>query len=134
MMTTIDANWELKSKLLESLIGISKNLKTNQISELLTHAKQYALPGNNVEINTYSTLSEREIEVLTLLSSGYTRKNIGVSLGISANTAARHISNIYRKLGVSTAVEATQYACSINLFRQEPANEDTSETTRENAI
>ncbi len=55
-------------------------------------------------------LSNREKEVLTLIANGYSRKQVGTSLGISSNTAARHISTIYTKLGVSSIAEATRYA------------------------
>lgn len=57
-------------------------------------------------------LSKREQEVLVLLSNGYSRREIGDALGISVNTAARHISNIYRKLGITSVAEATRYALS----------------------
>ena len=55
-------------------------------------------------------LSTREQEVLVLVSNGYSRREIGDALEISVNTAARHISNIYRKLGVTSVAEATRYA------------------------
>ena len=55
-------------------------------------------------------LSAREQEVLVLVSNGYSRREIGDALEISVNTAARHISNIYRKLGVTSVAEATRYA------------------------
>jgi len=38
------------------------------------------------------------------------------TLGISPNTAARHIANIYRKLGISSVAEATNYAISAKLM------------------
>lgn len=55
-------------------------------------------------------LSKREQEVLVLISNGYNRREVGDSLGISVNTAARHISNVYRKLRVTSVAEATQFA------------------------
>ena len=55
-------------------------------------------------------LSKREHEVLVLVSNGYSRREIGEALEISVNTAARHISNIYRKLGVTSVAEASRYA------------------------
>jgi DNA-binding CsgD family transcriptional regulator len=60
-------------------------------------------------------LTDREKEVLVLVASGYNRKEIGRSLDISACTAAKHISNIYRKLGVSTIAEATRVALVENI-------------------
>lgn len=63
-----------------------------------------------------SKLSKRETEVLILLANGYHRRDIGASLGISANTAARHIANIYQKLGISCVAEATHYALSHHII------------------
>lgn len=61
-------------------------------------------------------LTGREQEVLVLVAHGYSRRAIGESLSISMNTAARHIANIYAKLGVSTVAEATQWAYSQRLI------------------
>jgi len=55
-------------------------------------------------------LSRREIDVLTLVAAGYSRKEIGESLEITPNTAAKHVSSIYRKLNISSIAEATRIA------------------------
>lgn len=55
-------------------------------------------------------LSARELEVLRLLAQGKTNRTIGDALFISEKTVARHVSNIYVKLGVSTRAAATAYA------------------------
>ena len=55
-------------------------------------------------------LTIRENEVLTLVARGYTRPEVAAALNISPNTAATHISSIYRKLDVSSIAEATMYA------------------------
>jgi len=62
-----------------------------------------------------SKLTQRETEVLVLVANSYTRSEIASALGISPNTAARHIANIYRKLGISSVAEATNYAISARL-------------------
>lgn len=54
-------------------------------------------------------LSRREIEVLTLVASGKTNRAIAIELFISEKTVARHISNVFVKLGVSSRAEATAY-------------------------
>jgi len=48
----------------------------------------------------HEDLSERELQVLQLLSQGDTKKEIGDSLNISPHTVATHVKNIYIKLGV----------------------------------
>lgn len=55
-------------------------------------------------------LTEREIEVLRLLSAGYTNRELGEMLFISQTTAARHVANIYNKLGVDSRARATAFA------------------------
>lgn len=52
------------------------------------------------------TLSEREREVLQLVSRGYRTPEIASFLGISPHTVASHIKNIYAKLEVSSRGEA----------------------------
>lgn len=55
-------------------------------------------------------LSDREIEVLRLVASGRSNKDIAMELFISENTVARHVSNIFAKLSVSSRAAATAYA------------------------
>jgi DNA-binding CsgD family transcriptional regulator len=55
-------------------------------------------------------LSEREVQVLQLVASGQTNRAIADTLFISEKTVARHVSNIFNKLGVSTRAAATAYA------------------------
>lgn len=61
-------------------------------------------------------LTSREREVLTLVASGYSRKEIGEALEISGNTAACHIASIYRKLDIRTIAEATIVAIRCKLI------------------
>ena len=55
-------------------------------------------------------LTGREIEVLRLIASGVTNRAIAVRLGISEKTVARHVSNIFTKLDLSSRSAATAYA------------------------
>jgi DNA-binding NarL/FixJ family response regulator len=55
-------------------------------------------------------LSEREREILKLLSEGLDNKEIGVRIGISPNTVKKHCSNIYTKLHVSSKSQALRIA------------------------
>lgn len=56
------------------------------------------------------SLSERELQVLRLLAAGKTNRAIAEELFISEKTVARHVSNIFDKLGVSTRSGATAWA------------------------
>jgi DNA-binding NarL/FixJ family response regulator len=55
-------------------------------------------------------LSEREREVLARLAAGRTNREIGAELSISEHTVARHVSNIFNKLGVSSRTAAAAIA------------------------
>jgi DNA-binding NarL/FixJ family response regulator len=55
-------------------------------------------------------LTEREAEVVALLTRGLQTKQIARALGISAKTADRHVQNAYAKIGVSTRAAAALFA------------------------
>lgn len=55
-------------------------------------------------------LTTREIEVVRLIVTGCTNRTIAANLGISEKTVARHVSNIFTKLGLSSRAAATAYA------------------------
>lgn len=55
-------------------------------------------------------LSVRERQVLSLLASGRTNREIAAELRISEHTVARHLSNIFGKIGVSTRTAAGAFA------------------------
>jgi DNA-binding CsgD family transcriptional regulator len=61
-------------------------------------------------------LSEREAQVLRLLAAGKTNRAIADDLFISEKTVARHMSNIFGKLGVSSRTGATAWAFRHNLI------------------
>jgi DNA-binding NarL/FixJ family response regulator len=62
------------------------------------------------------SLSERESQVLRLLAAGKTNRDIAEALFISEKTVARHVSNIFDKLGVSSRTGATAWAYQHNLI------------------
>jgi DNA-binding NarL/FixJ family response regulator len=55
-------------------------------------------------------LTPREAEVLSLVAAGQTNRQIGEALFVSEKTASVHVSNILRKLGVSSRVDAAAVA------------------------
>jgi DNA-binding CsgD family transcriptional regulator len=55
-------------------------------------------------------LTARELEVLRFVATGRTNRAIAAELFLSEKTVARHVSNIFGKLGVSSRTAATAYA------------------------
>jgi DNA-binding CsgD family transcriptional regulator len=55
-------------------------------------------------------LTSREVQVLRLIASGKTNRAIATALIISEKTVARHVSNIFNKLDLSSRAAATAYA------------------------
>lgn len=58
------------------------------------------------KINPDYHLTEREKEVLSFLVEGWEYKEIGLKMNISPNTIRNHISNIYKKLHVTSKTQA----------------------------
>ncbi|MEQ1764598.1 MAG: response regulator transcription factor, partial [Pyrinomonadaceae bacterium] len=61
-------------------------------------------------------LSDRELEVIQLVSQGLSNQDIGHKLFISAGTVKRHISNIYQKLDVHSRTQAAERARNFKLL------------------
>jgi DNA-binding NarL/FixJ family response regulator len=55
-------------------------------------------------------LTAREVEVLRQVAAGHTNRQIAADLFLSEKTVARHLSNIYTKLGLRSRSAATAYA------------------------
>ena len=61
-------------------------------------------------------LTAREVEVLRLVASGKTNRAIATDLFLSEKTVARHVSNIFAKLGLTSRSAATAYVYEHNLL------------------
>ncbi len=60
-------------------------------------------------------LSDREIEILRLVATGASNKEIGSALHITTNTVKVHLRNIFEKINVSSRTEAALYAINQGL-------------------
>ena len=75
-----------------------------------------AAPEEKAPEPLVESLSERELEVLTLLASGRPNKEVARDLFVSVGTVKTHTNNIYRKLGVRNRAEALARARSLKLL------------------
>ena len=77
---------------------------------------------------TDDDLTTREREILRLVSDGMTNGEIARELWVTEQTVKFHLSNVYRKLGVSNRTQASRYAHMNGLMRRSgPRLVDTSE-------
>src|SRR5262249_39730373 len=67
-------------------------------------------------------LTERESEVLRLIATGRSNKQIAEALFVSAKTVSVHVSNILAKFGVSSRGEAAATAHRLRLFDSDGAD------------
>jgi DNA-binding CsgD family transcriptional regulator len=72
----------------------------------------------------HESLSEREIEILQLVATGASNKQIAHDLYISANTVKVHLRNIFEKIDVASRTEATVYAIREGLVSMESDSEE----------
>jgi len=56
------------------------------------------------------SLSDREVEVLQLLTQGMANKQIGRALGITERTVKVHVGNVFRRIGVTDRISAAMWA------------------------
>jgi LuxR family maltose regulon positive regulatory protein len=62
-------------------------------------------------------ISEREREVLRLLSTGTHNREIAAKLFVSVDTVKSHLKHVYNKLGVHTRTEAVERARELDLLK-----------------
>ncbi|MFN8531627.1 MAG: response regulator transcription factor [Anaerolineae bacterium] len=108
---------------LESAGAADFVLKTAEFSELLTIIKKVLEsesertpipPGKTFSVDF--RLTERERDVLTCATRGWTNKQIGVHLRISDRTVQVHLQAIYQKLEVCSRTEAVSRGLALGLI------------------
>lgn len=84
--------------------------------KILQMVQQPATTKPEKETDNIFQLSEREKEILQLLSQGLEYKEIGAKIFISPNTVKKHCINIYQKLHVNSKAQALRIAYTKGLI------------------
>jgi DNA-binding NarL/FixJ family response regulator len=66
-------------------------------------------------------LTERELEIVRLVGEGHSNRELARMLWVTEQTVKFHLTNIYRKLGVSNRTEASRWAQAQGLLSSNPA-------------
>ena len=102
------------SSLSDFLSAINSILEDNQFIHpfILDSVNSYLAQTDNCK---KTTLTKRETQILCMISAGYLNKEIGSELNISERTVKNHVSNLFKKIGVSDRTQAAVYAIKNNL-------------------
>ena len=88
---------------------VVKILGLDDHHESLADVRQATMRHNAEEVGKQFLLSEREVEVLSLYTLGWTQKRVAEELFISPGTAHAHIKRIYAKTGLHSRQEILDY-------------------------
>jgi DNA-binding NarL/FixJ family response regulator len=75
---------------------------SSQIARRVVESFRKPLPSSGVDM----ALSPRELEILNLLTRGYSNKEIAAQIHLSVTTVCTHLQHIYQKLHVRSRTEA----------------------------
>ena len=75
--------------------------------------------GESTRSHLFTELTERELEVLTLIARGYPNQKISNELVISMGTVKGHVSNILSKLHLADRTQAAVYAWQEGIVRRD---------------
>ncbi len=95
------------SQLLRAALGIARD---GGYRSLQDEIEAFQRAHKRLTTERDDGLTNREREVLVLIASGKSTREISEALVLSERTTARHVTNIYAKIGVRNRVEATAYA------------------------
>ena len=101
-----------------SLAATLPDFSREYVGKLLAAIKEETAPPPRVTAaSLLEPLSERELEVVRLIASGASNRDIARKLFVSLSTVKTHINNIYRKLEVRTRTQAVARARELKLLQ-----------------
>ncbi len=108
------AAYERDAAALQTYLGKETYARARDAGSQMAPEQVLALPEPAVTRNAYpgypDELTEREVEVLRLVASGLTDKEIAEQLVVSPRTIQGHLRSIYRKIQAHSRSAATRYA------------------------
>jgi len=136
VLTSVDDMGMLRATIQAGALGyVPKNAPTVELLEAIraVHRGSVVLPAPLARVLLGNTpdsppapppvamLTEREIEVLTLVAQGLNNDDIARRLVISPRTASVHVSHILSKLGLENRTQAALHALRIGLVELPPS-------------
>jgi DNA-binding NarL/FixJ family response regulator len=95
---------------------LTKSMRKDELLAALAMLATRPAESRVTSILDAALLSSRELEVLRLLATSHPMQEIAVELGIAAGTVKRHTNAIYRKLEVSSRIQAVPKAQLLGLL------------------
>ncbi len=89
---------------------ISPTLDQKEFLSILHQAALYGHPHHSHTHNTEASLTDREREVIALISEGMSNKEVAHRLGISIQTVKNHVSHLLEKLALADRTQLAIYA------------------------
>ncbi len=112
--------------LLESIHGVlrggtqmSTKLLRNSVADLLSNGRKTAAERTTEA----ARLTQREIDVLRLMASGYSNKMVAAELGITLDTAKKHVRNVIEKMHARSRTDAAIIAARAGVMVHAPVAE-----------
>jgi len=109
---------ELLTEAVPKFQALKADLFTRRAAELAESLQASVAMKSAIRPSYPDNLSEREVEVLRLVARGQSNQQIADELVLSVKTVARHMSNIFDKIGVDRRSAATAYAFERGLAGQ----------------
>jgi two-component system invasion response regulator UvrY len=94
----------------EVVTAVKKALAGGKYVTALLAEKLAATLGSDFQNSAHESLSNRELQVLRMIATGQTIKEIAAELALSEKTIGTYRSRISTKMGLATNVELTRYA------------------------
>jgi non-specific serine/threonine protein kinase len=117
---TLDATTSLRTRLGADRFGTARGegrgLTFSQICELLDSVLQDVSNATRDSETRHGTLTAREQQVLGLVATGLTNKQIAAHLVLTENTVKTHIMSVFNKLGVDSRAHAVAEAACRGLL------------------